>query len=369
MNRLRAGGCNDYSTAVRPPVEIVPQRQSTTLVNWHEGAGGVHAVTDGYSLAVSEPAERPAVLAVAREAAETLLEALAALSAQEREWLKEFPLDRGLQAAAAFRPHHRYDLVPQVFGALATALVARGGPEWAGSYARLLLYAQLARLAEQAPVVRIPEMLWQSTEASLRTLLAELRDYSIEGGLRDEMFLKDLSVAQLRVLCPGFLVVEVRRLTPLRLMPNAPLGHKASVAAYLGLHAFRRGLYTCPHAWRGFREPRRAEPWQARVLRMYDAIEVNPQIRGDVQIGWLEDPQLVKISPRHAERATGLVAIGGRRFRVGEHPEATKNALAVSTTRQLAYAGGRYRPALYGIVTRRDHAIAWARAQRGQQSP
>jgi hypothetical protein len=145
------------------------------------------------------------------------------------------------------------------------------------------------------------------------------------------------------------------------------MGQRASVAAYLGVRAFQPGPYTCPHAWRGFREPRRAEPWQARVLRIYDAIEVNPQIRGDVEIGWLEDPHLVAISPRHAERATGLVAMGGRRFRVGEHPEATKNALAVSATRQQAFAEGRYRPALYGIITRRDHALAWARGQRELQ--
>jgi hypothetical protein len=183
------------------------------------------------------------------------------------------------------------------------------------------------------------------------------------------VFLKDLAVAQLRVLAPGFTIVEVVRMQPWHLLRNSTAGERVAVGRYLGVDVLRPALYLSTHAWRGFREPRREEPWQARMHRLVAVLQANPRLRGILDVGWTADPRMAEITPHLGERADGIVALGGRRFRKGATLAAKDFAFAVSGRRRQLYDDGKYIPMEYGLVATRRDLIRWAHAHPESATP
>lgn len=102
----------------------------------------------------------------------------------------------------------------------------------------------------------------------------------------------------------------------------------------------------------------RQENWRCCVL-LFKSI---PSLKGLMSISWMEDPQLEWISPRLYESGKIAFENGAKRFRLGQHPEATKNALAASRRRQELFKQGLYQPENYMRLWSSAAMIKWSRS-------
>ena len=311
------------------------------------------------------PSARPAVRELAVRASAELDAALGVLGAVERARLDDLPLTAGVHALGMWAADQSYDSVPPAFQSVIRRLRSQGGETWERRYLRLLLYAQLARLPQHTPPIRVPESVWQTTETGLGTLLDALPNYMEPARLEDDV-LKDLAVASLRAVCIGFLLLEPVRLRPWWRAARSPLRQRLGLARYLGVDFARRGRYIITHAWRGFRAARGKESWEIRFLRIADIAEANPDMVGVFASGWMGDPALREIAPHLAARADGLRAIGACEFKIGVNERATEFALRTSETRRRLYAEGKYVPTEWGAITKRSLLVQWARAYRAR---
>jgi len=311
------------------------------------------------------PSARPAIRELAARASAELDAALGALGAVERGWLAELPLTAGVQALGTWRADASYDRVPPAFHSVLERLRSQGGEARERSYLRLLLYVQLARLPRHTPPIRVPEAVWQTTEAGLGALLDALPTYT-EGTWLEADVLKDLALASLRAVCIGFLLVEPVRVRPWRRAARSPLCQRLGLARYLGVEFVRHGRYTTSHAWRGYREARGKEPWEIRYLRVADIMHANADLVGWFASTWQVDPALRQIAPHLAALYDGLQAMGAFRFQVGVNERATEFALSTSETRRRLYAEGRYVPTEWASITKRALLVQWARAYRAR---
>jgi len=258
-----------------------------------------------------------------------------------------------------WRADRSYDSLRPAFEPVIARLRSQGGEAWERSYLRLLLYAQLARLPQRTPPIRVPESVWQTTEAGLGTLLDALPAYS-EGAWLEDDALKDLAMASLRAVCIGFQILEPVRIRPWRVAWRSPLRQRFGLLRYLGIEFARRGR------WRGYREARGKEPWEVRFLRCADIAEANPDLVGQFGSSWMMDPALRPIAPQLAASADGRRAFGAFLFKIGVNERSTEFALRTSETRRRLYAEGKYVPTEWGSITKRALLVKWARAYRAR---
>jgi len=311
------------------------------------------------------PSARPLIRELALRASADLDGALRALGAVERARLAALPLTAGVQALGMWGADRRYDSVPSAFQSVLERLRSQGGEAWERTYLRLLLYAQLARLPQQTPPIRIPESVWQTVETGLGTLLDALAAYT-EGAWLEADALKDLAAASLRGVCIGFRLLEPVRLRPWRAASRSPLRQRLGLMRYLRMEFARRGRYSTLHAWRGYREARSTESWETWYLPVAEIVEANRDMVGVVERTWLLDPRLRQIAPHLAARADGLRAMGACLFEIGVSERATVFALSTSETRRRLYAEGKYVPTEWGSITKRSLVVKWARDYRAR---
>jgi hypothetical protein len=139
---------------------------------------------------------------------------------------------------------------------------------------------------------------------------------------------------------------------------------RAAVIAYVGVDAFRPGLYLTGHAWRELFRDGRPSDGGMRSTFMTDLVLANPGIRGTIGGGWTSDPALKTITPHLWERAQRFRARGGRTFRMPTHEIDVFHALQMSEHRRQLYAEGKYHPRVYGRILKRRDFIRGKRAEQ-----
>ncbi len=173
---------------------------------------------------------------------------LAQLEATERAWLEAAPLEGTISAYGSYDPAWTYERQPRAVARLENEIRGLGGEVWSHRYARLLLYELLARLPGREPRLTVPPNQWPSVEGSLRQLFDLVADYPAVAWSEDT-FVKDVAVAQLRVIPAGFFFVERHSATARWLVSRATSGEKLAVLRYLGPEFSRATDVTSSHAW------------------------------------------------------------------------------------------------------------------------
>lgn len=105
--------------------------------------------------------------------------------------------------------------------------------------------------------------------------------------------------------------------------------------------------------------------WDRAYLRVASLLVEHPEVQGVTAAGWLYDPQISDVSPRHAylherplERGALLVPGTTRQLDID-------NATATSETRRGLYESGRYVPRPHTMIWPRRGLLAWAREAGG----
>lgn len=95
--------------------------------------------------------------------------------------------------------------------------------------------------------------------------------------------------------------------------------------------------------------------------------ELNPEVKGILGAGWMDDPALGVVSPRHADGFVVGRLKGVYRRRDGTNEISTAQALAKSETRRKAYARGEYQPLVYTSITPRRGTLEYGKAQTARR--
>jgi hypothetical protein len=100
------------------------------------------------------------------------------------------------------------------------------------------------------------------------------------------------------------------------------------------------------------------------MIRYYrlvaEVMKLDERIKGHFGTGWMNDPQVEKVSPRLAYFWCFHLANGGRMFRMGPSEDAAEAATTKSGTRMRLYREGKYLPANYTHAWSRKRLIKWA---------
>jgi hypothetical protein len=315
------------------------------------------------------PAERPTVRDIAEQSGVLLEAAIVALSPHERTQLGALPLDPVIASLGRYRPGAVQGPIAPGLRAVERELKATGGEGCAATYSRLLIAALLARLPTAMPRFLIPELAWPAIERDLTVLLEALREgYGFEDWTA-ELFSKDLVAAQFRGPPHDGMVIHTRRFRPALSARDASAAERLHLLRYLGRAYFQWGWYTGSHVWRGYKEHGRLH-WSIRMERTAAIAAINPQIRGQAAAGWYCDPKVAAISPGVAAKFVGLAGIGARSYHMRTGADAVRDALVASATRRALYDAGKYTPAVYGNLLKRDDLLVWAFAawERGDSA-
>jgi hypothetical protein len=95
-------------------------------------------------------------------------------------------------------------------------------------------------------------------------------------------------------------------------------------------------------------------------LRVGELLKLNPGVKGVFGIGWMNDPQLEKISPELWQGVEYALNNGARLFNLSSSESAIRGATYVSLKRKQLYEEGKYMPTSYLLVWSRKKLLAWA---------
>ncbi len=308
------------------------------------------------------PRERARVVRMAAEAGAQVSVRATALSSQQREWLAGPALAEAVHAFQAYPRETEYDRIGRRAEDVLSRLRTTGDAGWPSIFWRLLTLSLLARLSSSTLDLRVPVSCWPFFEDGLQSLLDAMS--AAEPPPWDEvLFRKDVAVAQLRLLPDRGIGRGVFKANPWFILREATWRERMSVVHYLGVGAFRPGLYLTGHGWRELFRDGRPSDGGMRSTSMTDLMLANPAIRGTLGGGWTSDPALKTVTPHLWERAQRFRARGGRTFRMPTHEIDVFHALQMSEHRRTLYAEGKYRPQVHGEILKRGDFIRATRVE------
>ncbi|MGH8177098.1 MAG: hypothetical protein ACREV5_12630 [Steroidobacter sp.] len=185
--------------------------------------------------------------------------------------------------------------------------------------------------------------------------------------MSNDIFLKDLGVAALKLVPTGPTLVDINqgipRSTVLRAMRRS-LGHGLSTASFLlfGHRGFKPALEM--HMSLKRRDEFTPEGRQRSFRGIAELIEANPTYLGAFGTSWYYDPALASVSPRLAYVRDEPARHGARFAYVGVDDNITRSALGKSATRSALFAEGKYRPCAYMLIWPKRDLIAYQLADR-----
>lgn len=227
-----------------------------------------------------------------------------------------------------------------------------------------LMQALLASLIRDFNAEKLP---FQTTEdiqalyqrSFMRILAAPARHWQV-----DDIFFKDLALASGHLFPAGERVIEpfsaLQR--SLALAGGARQGWRfvrACLAAGGNRPVFRLHVHLSE-------APRlSAQSWRLTCLRLARMLRINPGIKGIAGAAWFYDPAVVQVSP-HLHFINDMLAGQGASWFFSHIEGEDSGALISSTTRQQAYADGRYIPRNYSMFWPRRWALRWLETQEAK---
>ena len=243
-------------------------------------------------------------------------------------------------------------------------------PEIRSTYLRLLLIALIESMPERIAAEPVPlsiEVLLCNNVLRIASELEHLPDEAFD--LRQDFFVKDISILCLRLLPCGAEMAQVMAGIPRRLLFCGGVSQlvrgltffsrkTGGFKPFLSLHLDTRQL-----------EEFTPEGWNRSYLRIADLLEVRPTLKGVFGTAWFYDPAMEEISPHLTYLRRTRVEAGAAGFRLGPTESTRQNALARSAKRRALFEAGEYMPVSYYIIWPRKALIAWARRHRLAAQP
>jgi hypothetical protein len=232
-------------------------------------------------------------------------------------------------------------------------------------YHRLLL-ARLVRSApERLAKQRLPEEVKTSFEGQFERIITEIEtDERPPGYYRpsEDEFGKDLGVCTLRLIPIEGRVCERVRF-PTRTLFQSGWRQSLEGMVFLFLEAGGRAPFLEEHwatHYPGFKEKFTFEGMIRYYRLVAEVMKLDDRIKGHFGTGWMNDPQVERVSPRLAYFWYFHLANGGRMFRTHPSDDAADAATATSGTRMRLYREGKYLPTNYTHAWSRKRLIQWA---------
>jgi hypothetical protein len=107
--------------------------------------------------------------------------------------------------------------------------------------------------------------------------------------------------------------------------------------------------------------------WDRTYLRFASLLRLHPSVAGMTSSGWLNDPVMERVSPRHSHIHKRPVERGAILLRGGTSPVDIETATRTSPTRRRLYEAGEYMPVSYRLVWLRWDILRWAKKFDGRQ--
>lgn len=261
-----------------------------------------------------------------------------------------------------------YSFVDAPVAAMFNAATACG-PELSKAYHQLVLLELIAH--HEGPVQAdpaLPPVIKSWYARTFARIVDDIVQDRHEAGfydLHNDKFQKDLGVAHRRIVPAG--VQKLNRYTfPLGALKRAGIGSIVRT----GLQLLRAGglgpmydMHTDSHDPALLAEFN-PEGWRRFHMNAAELMEAQPDVLGMYGIGWFNDPDMKRVSPRLAYISELYLETGGSVIRIGPSEGARISALATSPTRRQMVADGTYVPTDYLSLQLRGPLIRWARAQR-----
>jgi hypothetical protein len=279
--------------------------------------------------------------------------------------LEKFPIETSVRLLDEVPEFASYrHLGPELEGHFAQ-LEAHSDARTAELYHRLLL-ARLALTARQKLANRrLPDEVKASCEEQFERILNEIEtDLRPPGFYRhsEDAFCKDLAVCTLKLIPIQGRVCEWVRF-PTRTLFSGGWRQSLEGMVFLLLEAGGRAPFLEEH-WAthdpGFKEKFTFEGMIRYYRLVAEIMKLDKRIKGHFGTGWMNDPQVERVSPRLAYFWYFHLANGGRMFRTGPSDDATEAATTRSGTRMRLYSEGKYLPTNYTHAWSRKRLIKWA---------
>lgn len=282
--------------------------------------------------------------------------------------VEKHPLEPFLDSL--YQAHHptRYDYMPDFVLETCDSIETEFGRDLLGLYNKTITLYLISRYEHIIKTQRLPLEFQEKLPGTLTVLCEYLqqtadRDYVYP----EDFYLKDIRILTGRAFSYGSTVLDHGVFLPKTIYRNNGWAANLKCLWYLitktkGMGPFYR-WHIDVRLWQYDSDEARNQSNIDFQILLGKLLTLNPEVRGLLGSGWLEDPQLLKVSPRFTDYFRIEDEQGAFRRCDGSSEETTRAALKTSKTRREAWERGEYRPVSYTVITARSGIINWANRQ------
>lgn len=265
-------------------------------------------------------------------------------------------------------PRDVTDLGRQFEGAIDRAYEVLDDDATTGLFSAALVASLVSGLPPRLRDRRLPPDVVAQVPPALDRLLAFLRSADLTGyrwaGESHDFFLKDIRFAAGLTVPVGAGVVDLRNRIGFRRTVALAVRRRSPTAVAALLRGDGLEPWFAFHTESRYLEEFDEAGWDRAYLRLAALLIEHPEVHGLRAAGWLYDPQLTVVSPRHAYLYQRPLERGALLLREKAQQHDIDNALAKSERRRRMYEAGEYVPQPHILLWPRRAVLAWARAHR-----
>ncbi len=254
--------------------------------------------------------------------------------------------------------HYRF--VPDRARALVQVILDAWGAEAVDTFLQaailhsVVLSIQCGSIDSLTPRVRIHQA------KQFSRIVLSLQSSSRSFSLNQDLFLKEMGIASLRLLAGASQLIDVRCGIPRSIVFRQGLRRALpAIGWFVGrLRGFRPFMQVHTHDL--YLDEFNEQGWAECYRCCAEICEANPKLLGMFGSSWFYDPQVCKISPR-LSYLQAVPASGGAKFLyVATGGHSISLATATSSSRRVLYESGEYMPAAFMLVWASRDLVSWA---------
>lgn len=268
----------------------------------------------------------------------------------------------------ALRQPIAYDHVPPAAVELIEAIEATAGPEMVEIYHRLVLLNLIQTFETRAADVQLPPDIHEHAVDFLLRLIQRLQKPKRgQYRLDKDYFLKDLSVARLKLWPCGAELVDIASGIPRRMLLEAGKGRFLKALGQIKFQCGGFKPFFETHFDARMSAGFSAEGYRSLYLTIAQMLENDAKIKGMYSCSWWHDPALARISPNLGFLNAIAVEGGAKLYPMGTNDQIIAQATRLSKERTQQVRAGTYRPTRYLMVWARRDLLRWKDVQTGSQ--
>ncbi len=271
--------------------------------------------------------------------------------------------NRFVAGFARLPPYCGYHYLPPAVRQLHQQVRQQLGPAATNDFLYIcLLRAMLSSLASEA-FARLPARVQQHQRGQYRRILNQRNAVTAHCTLEHDLFHKELGLALLRLYAAGAQLVDCHAgIGRSMLLKNgwADLPRRLAIFAHVGGFKPFFEIHTHPAYLDEFHE----DGWNECYHCCASLYAQHPQALGMYGGSWFYDPALHDISPRLRYLRQTPQQGGAYLLFDSITDQATKDALATSSTRSQRHFEGTYQPKNFALIWPRAAQLRWSEAQQ-----